>query len=458
MTSQIFKNKNYFTLGCGKKKVPVSAPGLEKRDVLITELLTQLKQGKKLATVGPVMDHFHFKRIIIDEAHEVLKDAFTIACILRLKKDFAWYVSATPFPSHLLFGPAKKFLEIWKPDYTSEKTLGDVYEEYVENDIIVSNLLWRNTKESINEEYSVPDYDEELILAEFHPIEAVLHKYGKHQENLLLCCGLLNSPPSRDNTPARGMTFDALKDWWISDLTRNINVMKEKRKEHGEHWNWSKQAQAELELKKKTFQAAPYVIKDRKLDAEEITHMQRVNEYGTKCAKLIQWLLDCLAEQATNRFILFSKYNDYLNKVSARLRNAGIENVVISGNVINKSKALKQFREEDVKVVLLSLERSASGMNLIEANYVVLLDPMDGTVEEARAYEIQALGRAHRQGQEQKVTLVRFVIQDSVEEELYLRNKSSGRETNNKLQRSSSTKQILAKSNSAASLRDILSN
>jgi SNF2 family DNA or RNA helicase len=96
-------------------------------------------------------------------------------------------------------------------------------------------------------------------------------------------------------------------------------------------------------------------------------------------------------------------------------------------NVINKSKALKQFREEDVKVVLLSLERSASGMNLIEANYVVLLDPMDGTVEEARAYEIQALGRAHRQGQEQKVTLVRFVIQDSVEEELYLRNKSSGR-------------------------------
>lgn len=78
-------------------------------------------------------------------------------------------------------------------------------------------------------------------------------------------------------------------------------------------------------------------------------------------------------------------------------------------------------------MVLLSLERSASGMNLIEANYVVLLDPMDGTVEEARAYEIQALGRAHRQGQNQKVTLVRFVIQDSVEEELYLRNKSSGR-------------------------------
>jgi SNF2 family DNA or RNA helicase len=80
-------------------------------------------------------------------------------------------------------------------------------------------------------------------------------------------------------------------------------------------------------------------------------------------------------------------------------------------------------------VILLSLEKSASGLNLIEANHVVLLDPMDGTVEEARATEVQALGRAHRQGQYLKVTLVRFIIQDSVEEELYLRNKMTARGT-----------------------------
>lgn len=78
---------------------------------------------------------------------------------------------------------------------------------------------------------------------------------------------------------------------------------------------------------------------------------------------------------------------------------------------------------------MLSLEKSASGLNLIEANHVVLLDPMDGTVEEARAFEVQALGRAHRQGQDQKVNLVRLVIKNSKEEELYLRNKSSGRGT-----------------------------
>ena len=92
-----------------------------------------------------------------------------------------------------------------------------------------------------------------------------------------------------------------------------------------------------------------------------------------------------------------------------------------------KSKKLKQFKEENVKVLLMSLGNSAAGTNLIEANYVVLVDPMQGSVEEARAYEMQALGRAHRQGQDQKVHLVRFVVRDSVEEELYTRNKSSGR-------------------------------
>lgn len=77
--------------------------------------------------------------------------------------------------------------------------------------------------------------------------------------------------------------------------------------------------------------------------------------------------------------------------------------------------------------MLLSLAKSASGLNLIEANHVVLLDPMSGSVEESRAYELQALGRAHRQGQDQKVQLVRFVMLATNEEELYNRNKSSGR-------------------------------
>jgi hypothetical protein len=47
---------------------------------------------------------------------------------------------------------------------------------------------------------------------------------------------------------------------------------------------------------------------------------------------------------------------------------------------------------------------------------------MSGTKEEAQAVESQAIGRAYRQGQTQKVTIVRFIVKETLEQEIYLRN------------------------------------
>lgn len=191
----------------------------------------------------------------------------------------------------------------------------------------------------------------------------------------------------------------------------------------------------------------------------DFERLKLLNNYGSKMTKLIGWLKDSIKEDPNNRFILFSKVRDkwtlraFINMILvhgllAKSRQAVInvrysvrtDGRVRKGNFkilsillmihrtgVQKGEKLKKFKEEDIQVILMSLEKSASGLNLIEANHVVLLDPMDGTVEEARATEIQALGRAHRQGQDQKVTLVRFIIQDSVEEQLYLRNKTTAR-------------------------------
>jgi hypothetical protein len=411
MTSQIFKNKNFFTLGTGNKNLGMNMDALKKRGPCVAKYLQVVKQ-LGLDTYGPMVDTFHFKRIIVDEAHEVFSDLFISTFISKLKKSFGWYVSATPFPTPKLAEYCKRFLEIWEPEMQFENTVAENYEAHLENGIIMSNLVWRNTKESIREEYKVPDYEEHVILTEFHPIEALMHtrKYGIWINCLKLCCGLKGVIPR---------TLDEQKDWMIEEKQYLINKNK----------NYCLRTSSDqlMENLLQDLLAAPYVVKGNNAKGKELERLHLRNEYGTKIAKLISWIQATIAEGDSNRFILFSKYDDYLNTVKEVLERSKIPSVMVKGTVVNKSKALKQFREEDVKVVLLSLERSASGMNLIEANYVVLLDPMDGTVEEARAYEIQALGRAHRHGQEQKVTLVRFVIQDSVEEELYLRNKSSRR-------------------------------
>lgn len=96
-------------------------------------------------------------------------------------------------------------------------------------------------------------------------------------------------------------------------------------------------------------------------------------------------------------------------------------------NFVTMSRALKEFKNDaEVKVMLLTLDRTASGTNLVEASHVVLLDPLESSYEEVQAAEKQAIGRACRQGQKKKVKVVRFIVKDSVEEDLYWRNKQPG--------------------------------
>ncbi len=77
VSAPFMRNKTYFTAGCGKKKVPLGGKGLEKRVVILKELLQKLKTSPYLETVGPILDHFHWHRVVIDEGHEVLTDTLT---------------------------------------------------------------------------------------------------------------------------------------------------------------------------------------------------------------------------------------------------------------------------------------------------------------------------------------------------------------------------------------------
>mmetsp|Transcript_34475 Transcript_34475/g.67156 ORF Transcript_34475/g.67156 Transcript_34475/m.67156 type:complete len:99 (+) Transcript_34475:1483-1779(+) len=83
-----------------------------------------------------------------------------------------------------------------------------------------------------------------------------------------------------------------------------------------------------------------------------------------------------------------------------------------------RNAAIRKFNNDEVRVILLSLESSASGANLQKASHVILMDPPLGTKEEADAIEAQAIGRAHRQGQDKKLVVVRLAMSRTVEEKL----------------------------------------
>jgi SNF2 family DNA or RNA helicase len=312
-----------------------------------------------------------------------------------------------------------------------------------------------------------------------------LHKQSTYEANIKLCCVIFNYP-SVDEIPlfrieelngviarleisishceddikktekaiaeyeTNPIFADMLPAQKKRKINRNKNTIKDKKSSIKSYQNQIK----DKEEQRDEWPKVPLILgaaKDSISDKDELAYKTIRNKKGSKMAKLILWLKNCIKEDDENRFILFSKFPHYLQSIETILQQSEINSVMLEGNVTQKTKKLKQFKEENVKVLLLCLSDAASGTNLIEANYVVLLDPMQGSIEEARAYELQALGRAHRQGQDQRVHLVRFVVRDSVEEELYMRNKSSGRSN------ASANRPMLARSSSLASSQQLFS-
>ena len=70
-------------------------------------------------------------------------------------------------------------------------------------------------------------------------------------------------------------------------------------------------------------------------------------------------------------------------------------------------------KDKEVLFFFISLKAGEVGLNLTAASYVLLLDPWWNPFAER-----QAIARAHRLGQEQKVNVIRFVSQHTLEEKI----------------------------------------
>jgi SNF2 family DNA or RNA helicase len=141
-----------------------------------------------------------------------------------------------------------------------------------------------------------------------------------------------------------------------------------------------------------------------------------INTYGTKLANLIHYL----NTNKDKNVILFSQWHDLLKMVGDVLQKNNIKNVFCQGNIYCMNKAIHEFNtSDDVRVIMLSSSNAASGVNLTKASIVILLDPVYGDYEYRKNTEGQAIGRAYRFGQKNNVKIVRFMIRNTIEEEIY---------------------------------------
>ncbi|KAJ0158674.1 putative matrix-associated actin-dependent regulator of chromatin subfamily [Colletotrichum tanaceti] len=135
--------------------------------------------------------------------------------------------------------------------------------------------------------------------------------------------------------------------------------------------------------------------------------------YSTKMEALIR---DVKEDVWTTKSIVFSCWTRTLHLVGMHLERAGVRFDMIDGNcpLSERQKILEKFAKEDgVRVLIMTTGTGAFGLNLTCANRVFIVE-----LQWNPSVENQAIARAIRFGQDQKVLVTRYVIKGTVEEEM----------------------------------------
>ncbi|BDD11329.1 hypothetical protein FUAX_37610 [Fulvitalea axinellae] len=115
-----------------------------------------------------------------------------------------------------------------------------------------------------------------------------------------------------------------------------------------------------------------------------------------------------------HKILVFSQFVKHLTLVRQFLDKEEIEYAYLDGTTRDREKQVQSFQEnEDIKVFLISLKAGGVGLNLTRADYVFILDPWWNP-----AIEAQAVDRAHRIGQMNKVFTYKFIGKNTVEEKI----------------------------------------
>jgi len=120
------------------------------------------------------------------------------------------------------------------------------------------------------------------------------------------------------------------------------------------------------------------------------------------------------ATEEDHKVLVFSQFTSLLSIVRDQMDAAGMRYAYLDGDTRDRQRVVGEFQEDpECRIFLVSLKAGGVGLNLTAAEYVYLLDPWWNP-----AVEAQAIDRAHRIGQTNRVFASRLIARDTVEEKV----------------------------------------
>jgi len=162
------------------------------------------------------------------------------------------------------------------------------------------------------------------------------------------------------------------------------------------------------------FDEIRYVTTQRRRDEKETIKVR--GSHSTKVEAVVRKIIEIHRDDEDARILVFSTWSDVLVLIGAALQENDVSCLSFCRSGMTKTKVLDAFRSSKSrsKVLLLPLASGANGLNLIQANHVILVEPIMNL-----AAEYQAIGRVHRIGQIKPTFVHRFIVSGTIEERLY---------------------------------------
>ncbi|KAH8160523.1 hypothetical protein CIB48_g7728 [Xylaria polymorpha] len=349
-------------------------------DVVLTTYQTvQAEHKRHDSNSGSLFGH-QWRRIILDEAHNIRNKTVTASAIFALKAVSRWAVTGTPIQNSLAdICGLLSFLQ-FRP-YDSTKLFDeDIIECFRRGNVEVGTqrlqtlcqpIMIRRPKSVI-----VLPTREDLI-------KEVEFSAGMCSTAMALLVDQqtdLTTPEVEDSAETTTASEVALGSTGCEECHEIIDIL-----DTDITTDAAPYAQGELLLQQTSLCASPAF-----LEPGQATH--------------------------TSLSVVFSFWTSSLAMAQKALTAAGIRCVRIDGSLslMNREKVLQEFNEdEEIKVILVTISCGGVGLDLTAASRAHLLEPQWNP-----AVEDQALARVHRMGQRRPVITMRYLMKDSIEESI----------------------------------------
>ncbi|XP_062438566.1 helicase-like transcription factor isoform X4 [Rhea pennata] len=139
---------------------------------------------------------------------------------------------------------------------------------------------------------------------------------------------------------------------------------------------------------------------------------------SSKINALMHALIELRKENPATKCLIVSQFTTFLSLIENPLKKSGFLFTRLDGSMTQKKRveAIHCFQSSQAgspTIMLLSLKAGGVGLNLTAASRVFLMDPAWNP-----AAEDQCFDRCHRLGQKYSVVITKFIVKDSVEENM----------------------------------------